>query len=179
MGTVSNETELRDVYVEANRVLELANMPLQQWATNCARVNKLIERREPISEIVNILGLNWFPGSDEINLNNPNWTKFNENLTKRQLASQVAQLYDPLGLLSPFTIRGKMLVQEAWKLSLGWDESLPDEMVNRWNEIKGDLRELQTIRFPRHVLQSGLNNDLHVFSDASVKGYGAVAYAVA
>ena len=71
-----------------------------------------------------------------------------------------------------------MLIQEAWKLSLGWDEKLPGEIVTRWNEIKTDLKELHTIRFPRQVLNPNLTTTLHVFSDASAKGYGAVAYAV-
>ena len=48
--------------------------------------------------------------------------KFSEQvLSKRSLLSQVSSVFDPLGLISPLVIRGKMLIQRAWAEKLGWD----------------------------------------------------------
>ncbi|OXU17679.1 hypothetical protein TSAR_015131 [Trichomalopsis sarcophagae] len=45
--------------------------------------------------------------------------------TKRKLLSQIAKIFDPLGLLGPLTLYAKTLVEECWKANITWDESLP------------------------------------------------------
>ena len=55
--------------------------------------------------------------------------------TKRIFFSKIATLFDPLGLLSPFLIRAKILMQQVWLNGLEWDERLPQELftkVNTW-----------------------------------------------
>ena len=55
--------------------------------------------------------------------------------TKRIFLSRIAILFDPLGLLAPFLIRAKILMQEVWLNGLDWDERLPQELstkVNAW-----------------------------------------------
>lgn len=49
-------------------------------------------------------------------------------VTKRMILSFVAQLFDPLGLVSPAIVLGKIIMQRIWKLGIGWDESLPLEL---------------------------------------------------
>lgn len=36
----------------------------------------------------------------------------------------VSKIYDPLGMLSPFVICGKILIQEIWKEKFHWDNKL-------------------------------------------------------
>ena len=55
--------------------------------------------------------------------------------TKRNFLSKIATLFDPLGLLAPFLIRAKMLMQEVWIHGLDWDEKLSQELsskVTKW-----------------------------------------------
>lgn len=40
--------------------------------------------------------------------------------TKRSVLRKTAAIFDPLGFLSPFTIRGKFLMQEAWTKTVTW-----------------------------------------------------------
>ena len=47
--------------------------------------------------------------------------------TKRNYLKQIATLFDPLGMMSPFIIRAKVLMQEIWACSLDWDDPLPEE----------------------------------------------------
>ena len=44
-------------------------------------------------------------------------------VTRRSMLSRVSSMYDPLGLVSPVVIQGKMLFQESTRLKLAWDES--------------------------------------------------------
>ena len=40
------------------------------------------------------------------------------NYTKRNLLKKISSLFDPLGLLAPFTIRSKLLMQENWSAGI-------------------------------------------------------------
>ncbi|GFT15364.1 integrase catalytic domain-containing protein [Nephila pilipes] len=52
--------------------------------------------------------------------------------TKRFLLQAIGKIFEPLGLLSPFTIRMKCLIQELWKNKTTWDEDLPPKIVERF-----------------------------------------------
>ncbi len=44
-------------------------------------------------------------------------------ITKRHILQISSKIYDPLGLLSPVTVKAKLLMQEKWQDELEWDES--------------------------------------------------------
>ena len=91
-----------------------------------------------------VLGLTWDPSNDDLTMHlavNMSLKKANVRpgleltprelnsisqipLTKRIAVSQVNAIYDPLGLLSPLTIRYKLTLQKLTSLNLGWDEVL-------------------------------------------------------
>ena len=48
-------------------------------------------------------------------------------ITKRSILSVAAKIYDPLGLISPVTLRLKQMFQELCKSKVDWDEPLNDE----------------------------------------------------
>ncbi|GFQ98079.1 uncharacterized protein TNCT_148961, partial [Trichonephila clavata] len=90
------------------------------------------------------------------------------------------RIFDPLGFVSPFTIRFKILFQEIWQQKTDWDEELlPDirEKFELWCSEASSLSELQ---IPRYALECDSANcpecEIHTFSDASIKAYGAVSY---
>jgi len=49
-------------------------------------------------------------------------------ITKREILSGILRLFDPLGLLSPITIKAKLLMQQTWTLNISWDNALPEEI---------------------------------------------------
>ena len=49
--------------------------------------------------------------------------------TKRNVVSLVGRFYNPLGFLSPITIRFKILFQRLCRNKLGWDDTLPEELL--------------------------------------------------
>ncbi|XP_069988581.1 uncharacterized protein [Penaeus vannamei] len=52
--------------------------------------------------------------------------------TKRAVLSLIAKLFDPLGLISSFVMYAKILFQDIWRLGLEWDELLPEELQNKF-----------------------------------------------
>lgn len=45
--------------------------------------------------------------------------------TRRNILSIVASMFDPLGFLSPFTLKEKHILQEMCQNGAGWDDLLP------------------------------------------------------
>lgn len=54
--------------------------------------------------------------------------------TKRSVLCSSARLFDPMVFLTPFTIRVKCLFQDMWQREISWDEELPDDLLQRWQQ---------------------------------------------
>ncbi len=80
-------------------------------------------------------------------------------LTRRVLLSQIAGLYDPIGLVTPVKQKGVILVrrafQEAGKLTKDtWDEPLSDELRGKAIELFKEYARLSRITFRRSLTPS-------------------------
>ncbi|UYV84240.1 hypothetical protein LAZ67_X001635 [Cordylochernes scorpioides] len=73
-------------------------------------------------QVVKTLGLGWNPKEDCFiyDLQDHNMT---EEITKCQMLSFMAGLYDPIDWLAPVVIIGKILIQQLWIMGAKWDES--------------------------------------------------------
>ena len=100
-----------------------------------------------------------------------------ECLTKRAVLKEVASMYDPLGLISPLVLSGRLIFQETVVRKLDWDASLPDDLAVKWVAWRRNVQRLLDLRIPRSILPCFPNNtQLHHFADASNSGYGCVTY---
>jgi len=97
--------------------------------------------------------------------------------TRRGMLSVVSSVFDPLGLLAPFTLNAKILIQDLTRKKQGWDDPLPESCRSDWEKWKGELRCLSSFQIKRCLKPRDANEcQLHVFSDASQVAYGAAAY---
>ncbi|XP_063979907.1 uncharacterized protein LOC135163930 [Diachasmimorpha longicaudata] len=122
------------------------------------------------------LGVHWDSQQDDIVYTvNPFATE--ETITMRTIASDVARIFDPLGLLNPVITHAKIIQLELWRLKLDWDDSVPQEVSTRWEDLAAQLPLLNDLRFQRHIIIIHPKYvALHGFSDASEKAYGACLY---
>ena len=99
-------------------------------------------------------------------------------LTKRIVLQQVMKIYDPLGLVCPFTLIGKIYLRETWSRNLGWDDQLPVDLRAKWLKFFISLFELEKLSLQRCLRppEAVGNPWLIVFSDGSDVAYGFVAY---
>ena len=99
--------------------------------------------------------------------------------SRRGVLSTVSSVFDPLGVVSPVTVTGRVLVQKLCALSCGWDDLLPAVLAEEWREWLDRARELDLVRLDRSIVGPPgevLTTQLHVFADASESAHSAVAY---
>nr|XP_033334293.1 uncharacterized protein LOC117225086 [Megalopta genalis] len=179
--TILDAQKLRD---EITNILEQAGFQLRKWATNSPNILKNIlesveEKEINIDKDPKTLGLLWSP--DEDLLRSLSFEKHRQ-VTKRVILSEIAQIFDPLGIIGPIIARAKIIMQELWQyiyniLKIGWDESISQELHTQWQQYRNDLQELFSLKIPRYVAMGKLEStEIHGFSDASEKAYGACAY---
>ena len=87
-------------------------------------------------EQTKLLGLHWNKSEDMIAVTFP--TKFGET-SKRGVLQTLASIYDPIGIVSPVTLRGKVLFRELCDAKLSWDQELPDDLAKRWKRYTESL----------------------------------------
>ena len=100
--------------------------------------------------------------------------------TRRKILSTVASVFDPMGLVSPFVLLGKQILQEACAAGLDWDDELPDLLKQRYKDWCDQHQELSSITIPRCIKPLDFNVstvEFHHFADASTSGYGVCSCA--
>ncbi|XP_043063811.1 uncharacterized protein LOC122319976 [Drosophila ficusphila] len=183
-GTTSIQ-EARLAISELRHAFSSARFPLRKWTANQKSILEDIPNEHLLHEdfrdlhsesFAKTLGVRWNATSDEFCFVPPP-VSIKSTHTKREVLSQIAKLFDPAGWLSPFIVRSKIFMQEIWLQELGWDENIPTEMDQRWQDFLRSYSELEQIRIPRWVgFQPGVKVEHHGFCDASQKAYGAAIY---
>ena len=107
-------------------------------------------------------------------------TKCDESnkVTQRLVLSLVAKVFDPIGLVAPFTVTARLLLKDIWRLSgQNWDNTLPIEMMNRFKVWNSDLPKLCNLTIPRSFFSGAFDQlELHVFGDSSQDVFSSVAF---
>ena len=124
------------------------------------------------------LGVQWCVESDQLKFR---ITISEKPLTRRGILSTVSSIYDPLGIAAPFTFVAKKLLQDLCRdKTIGWDSEIPNKYLVRWAQWRRELPMLEKFALDRCVTPPGfgdvISQEVHIFSDASSTGYGAVAY---
>ena len=100
--------------------------------------------------------------------------------TRRGVLSVTSGIFDPLGWVSPFTVRAKMILQELCQEGLDWDDRVPESILKRWESWYKDAEVLHHINLRRCFLTENWDNrgemQFHHFADASERAYGACSY---
>jgi len=187
IDSVDTEDQAITIFQELSTMLSTAQMDIRKWASNNSKfmnaVPKELHEKETSfnnsDNTIYALGIQWNSVTDCFHFSFDNSVSA-RNLTKRQLLSQLASVFDPIGFLAPLTIRAKLLFQSLWKTKTDWDDEIPDSLQLDWSCYTEDLQKLNKLAIPRWVRSTGSSNyALYGFSDASEKAYGACLYIVA
>lgn len=123
-----------------------------------------------------ILDLSWNKEQDTVCVKVPSEQV---KLTKQGILVKLATIYDPLGLISPKTLCGKLIYRSVCNKKRAWDTELSRDMVKAWLKWEGSLP--QSFEVPRLLTLHWEEIEgvkLHSFGDASANGVAACVYAV-
>ncbi|XP_036146050.1 uncharacterized protein LOC118646705 [Monomorium pharaonis] len=175
--------ECRNIRDQIIALLAAGGFSIRQWASNDARIiNDLDTRAQHANFIFKIdsalktLGISWNTREDKIcYCAKP--IEVAEKLTKRKLLSEIAKIFDPLGLLGPVILHTKRIMQDIWRSGLDWDESVPQSMHTEWQEFARQFDAINQFAVDRNlVIDENCGYQIHGFCDASNVGYGAAIY---
>ncbi|XP_048582690.1 uncharacterized protein LOC116603367 [Nematostella vectensis] len=150
--------EALSYYDESRSVMTEAKFNLRSWASNS---QPLLHRaaldgvNDANCDSVNVLGLRWDTSTDTLILACKELLAPDDTLvTKREILRESSKIYDPLGLITPISIRAKILIQDLCKLNVDWDEPLNGEIRTRWLSIAQEIRQSTNLTIPRCYLSN-------------------------
>lgn len=162
-------------------LLNTAGFSLSKWASNSSTLiggdsSRPMPQDGPLDPCVNTLGLRWDPRRD-VFLFKVHPPAQNTALTKRQLLSEIARLFDPMGWLSPVLISAKIMLQDLWIAGTDWDSPVELQHSTSWESFRAALADLELIEVPRWIHTTSMGTcELHGFADASDRAYAACIY---
>ena len=188
--------QLEEMRKEISGFYESINMQVHKWATNSPTLRDGLKPEERASSVnlgadaeelfcstdeeipsIKCLGVLWHPETDMLQFfheKEPDAVKW----TMRKISSWTSRLFDPLGLMCPLLLEGKLVMQSLWRLGLSWDDPVPPEVARRYSLW---LRRAETSHLS-HIARRvkppyrSLEEKLIIFTDASSQAQAAVAY---
>lgn len=179
----STITEAQEICNQMNALLSKACLKLRQWASNeptiLANVDeKCLDNDFKLNKncMLKTLGIFW-KAKEDIFVYTIKVPELPSKISKRIILSEIAKLFDPLGLLGPVILYAKLIMQELWMSKVTWDEFVPSSIYYNWLKFCNQLSSINSMSFKRNILITNSNDiQLHGFCDASDKGYGACLY---
>ena len=188
MDSVLSEDQGIELYKQLSLLLSKAGMHDRKWLSNSMKIITQIPVQDRKAEVdldhnelpsAKTLGV-WWLAQEDVFTFKENAPGGNTVFTKCKFLKKIAILFDTLGLLAPYTIRAKLLLQEMWTAGLEWDDELPEALTHAERSWFSELKNLKQLQIPRCLGQKERTSDtmsLHTFVDASQDAYGAVVYA--
>ncbi|XP_046968281.1 uncharacterized protein LOC124535923 [Vanessa cardui] len=135
-----DENEIIEIYDQMNKLMKAGGLCLQKWCTNSEnllnhikadkiRSNQAVIFKE--NNMIKVLGICWNKNTDNFEYLH-HVPEADMPITKRNVLSDIARLYDPLGWIAPVIITAKIYMQKLWKSGLAWDDNLTPDLLKEW-----------------------------------------------
>ena len=184
LKSVECKADAMNVIEDTKTVLAKGGFSLTKFVVNDMTVLRKIPPADRAKEVKDLsadisskaLGIKWDVTQDQFHFVT-NVT--DENVTRRKMLSKLSSMFDPLGLVSPVMIVGKIMFQDVTRLKIDWDETLPENEERSWRSWLMRLVELNNLKVPRCIKmenEKDVRIELHCFSDASERAYGCCCY---
>ncbi|GFU59450.1 DUF1758 domain-containing protein [Trichonephila clavipes] len=177
-STLEGEKKLQ---TRLSQLLQRGGFELHKWVSNSPELLKDLSASSYVFDKefqdapVKTLDMLWDPKVDCLTYK----VKISDkvNFSKRDVLSEIARLYDPLGLIGPIVTKAKIFIQELWKIKLDWSEQLPPDAMEEWMNFYQKLAKVNNFKIPRCILlPATIRIEIHGFPDTSERAYAAVVY---
>ena len=144
---------------ELVHLLHLGGFKLTKFVSNVPNLADRIEGSPQSTEpkviapykedSLHVLGLKWHHNTDTLVVRRDICSTVTKSLTQRLVLSLVSKVFDPTGLVAPFTFDARLLLKDIWRVSgQHRDEKLPEDTVERFLEWSVELPNLTEITIP-------------------------------
>ena len=175
------EEELMENVQRTREILDDASLGTYKYSSNSKRVLGEFppELVSPKTETT-VLGMTWNTEKDTITLKLVDPAAAKTSPTKRNVLSTCAQIYDPMGLASPHSIFGRMILQKCWEDNVEWDQELNEPLKQHFLEFCEQLPRLEEVTASRCLLADEKSRviGIYTFVDGSTKAYACAVYVV-
>ncbi len=195
LGSSPTASERDRTTCEISHILQKKGFHIKEWLLNSnhderddAGVSididiKIVQEDNELLKTENVLGMKWNMGKDTLSFKVvlPYINIDTITVTLRNIVKVVKRIFDPLGLLSPFIVKCKIVLRMiyATEPKLSWDDPVPMDIECEWKRILLELPDISKLTFHRSITPPNAVGDpqLIIFSDGAKPAYGAVAYA--
>lgn len=181
LSGADSKEDVKVLFEEANKVMSKAGLELAKWTSNeSSLLGGDLDSSGDSTAYVKVLGVTWDSEADVFTFSAADLPK-PVHCSKRVVLSLLARVFDPLGFILPFTVNARFLFQDVWRLGLGWDDSLTEDLKVEFSKWLKGIKVLEGVSIPRQYFEDGWlgtqsSIEVHAFGDASLKGYGACVY---
>lgn len=193
IDSFSSAEECLNVTKQVKDIHREAGFNLRNFVSNCEAITENLPLAEPTATVkllhdndTTVLGMRWHTKNDELHFNVDEARIGKKYMTgdiptKRKVLCVIMMIYDPLGFLSFFIVRGKLLLKSIWRSGIDWDQQLKPSENEKWQEWMQDLPRITDIKIPRWYFSSMQDDEtfeLHIIVDASENVAAAIVYVV-
>ena len=170
-GCRPSTEEVKHVTSTIDKLLAKGQFQIKAWHSNSPDV----DQTSGDERFTDLLGHRWDKHEDTFCLKKDSFVKVNEDFTKRSCLALLAQVWDPIGLVAPLTLKFCIDLQELWSAGYGWDDVLPEETQQKWRGNEEAINQLLTFKLDRKLKPSGAigSPQVHGCADGGELGYGA------
>ena len=145
--------------------------------SKCTSSDNLSQVKEILSsegQESHVLGLKWDHVLVTLVVSRGVNRELKDTVTQRTVLSFVSSIFDPIGLVAPYTVGARLLLKEIWRNS---DNPLPLDLNAKFLDWRSGLPILGQLIIPRCYFPSAVDKiELHMFSDSSQEVFCAVGF---
>ena len=139
----------------------------------------------PIKEICtgaeqssHVLGLKWDHVKDTLVVSRGVNRALDKAISQQTVLSFVSSVFEPVGLIAPYTVRARLLLKDIWKIrDQSWDDELPEDIRDKFLGWHSGLPLLGQLTIPRcYFTKPVAQIELHMFLDSSQDIFCAVGF---
>lgn len=185
LGGGKTREDCLQIYDELNQLCASACLDIRKWCSSDSEVLSAVPpemKEEGFHDFdedttCKALGIRWKAQGDyfyfQVAKHSPK-----SIITKREVLSEIARTFDPIGWLTPSTVVAKILFQDLWQETQDWDAPVSEDILLRWNDYCHQLQAfIPKIKIPRNILAVNITSvQLHGFCDSSIKAMACCLY---
>ena len=188
LGSSTTSTQREEHTSSITSILKSRGFHIKEWIMNdTSTTQSLVDIQmhaaggeQGVTE--NVLGMKWDVSSDMLRFKTTSALLDTEKtITRRDIVSTLNKIFDPLGLLSPFIVKCKIILRSVYTTypKLGWDDPIPEDILLNWRKVIQEIPLVAELYFHRSITPPNTlgNPKLVIFSDGAKPAFGACAYA--